>query len=177
PVLTGPHAAQQLIVEGVESGQLVGDLTTGKAKFASQNPNIAVVSPSGVVTPVADGTVTIRADVDGRSVETQVEIKGAQAAELWSFRHDVQTVFTRSGCNMGACHGAQAGKKGFKLSLRGYDHEADYDTLTRQARGRRLLLSEPAHSLMLLKATGAVPHGGGARFDTHSLEYRILSEW
>ncbi len=176
PVLSGPHAAQQLVVEEVRSGQLAGDLT-GKTKFISQNPSVAQVSPAGVVTPVSDGTATIRAEVDGRIVETPVEIKGVQAAELWSFRHDVQTVLTKSGCNMGACHGAQAGKKGFKLALRGYDNQMDYNTLTRQSKGRRVTLADPARSLILLKATGAIPHGGGTRFDDDSLEYRIVSEW
>jgi hypothetical protein len=95
----------------------------------------------------------------------------------WSFRNDVQVVFTKAGCNMGACHGAQAGKKGFKLALRGYDHDADYNTITRHARGRRVNLSDPGRSLILLKATGAIPHGGGTRFDPGSLEYRIVSEW
>ena len=28
---------------------------------------------------------------------------------------------SRMGCNAGTCHGAQNGKNGFKLSLRGYD--------------------------------------------------------
>src|SRR5579872_6532781 len=176
PVLTGPHSTQQLVVEEVRSGQPAGDLS-GSATFSSQQPHLALVSAAGVVTPVADGTATIRAQIEGRFVETQVEIKGAQAAELWSFRHDVQTVLTKSGCNMGACHGAQAGKKGFKLALRGYDHQMDYNTLTRQAKGRRVTLADPARSLILLKATGAIPHGGGTRFDDDSLEYRILSEW
>ena len=176
PVLSGPHATQQLVVEEVHNAQLAGDLT-GKSKFISQNSDVALVSPGGIVTPVSDGTATIRAEVDGRFVETQVEIKGAQAAELWSFRHDVQTVFTKTGCNMGACHGAQAGKKGFKLALRGYDNQMDYNTLTRQSKGRRVTLADPARSLILLKATGAIPHGGGTRFDDDSLEYRIVSEW
>ena len=176
PVLTGPHATQQLVVEEVRSGQLVGDLTS-KAKFVSQNPNVALVSAVGIVAPVSDGTATIRADVEGHLVETQVEIKSAQAAELWSFRHDVQAVFTKSGCNMGACHGAQAGKKGFKLALRGYDNQMDYNTLTRQSKGRRVTLADPARSLILLKATGVIPHGGGTRFDDDSLEYRVVSEW
>lgn len=100
-----------------------------------------------------------------------------EPAAPWSFRNDVQVVLTKAGCNMGACHGAQAGKKGFKLALRGYDHEFDYNVLTRQARGRRIDLADPARSLILLKATGAIPHGGGTRFDTDSLEYKIVSEW
>lgn len=178
PTLNGRHARQQLIVEQTRGGLSAGDVT-GRAKFVSSAPSIATVDSQGVVTPVSNGTTTIRVEIDQKVAETQVTVNKVDKSteESWSFRNDVQPVLTRAGCNMGACHGAQAGKKGFKLSLRGYDHEADYDTLTRQARGRRVLLSEPAHSLMLLKATGAVPHGGGARFDTHSLEYRILSEW
>jgi hypothetical protein len=176
PVLSGPHAAQQLVIEQVRAGQFIGDVT-GKAKFVSQHPDVAQVSGSGVVTPVSDGTAVIHAEVDGRFVETPVIIKSAAVAELWSFRHDVQAVLTKSGCNMGACHGAQAGKKGFKLALRGYDSPMDYNTLTRQSKGRRVSLADPARSLILLKATGTIPHGGGARFDDDSLEYRIVSEW
>jgi hypothetical protein len=95
----------------------------------------------------------------------------------WSFRNDVQPVLTKAGCNSGACHGAAAGKNGFHLSLRGYDDEGDYWTLTRQVLGRRINPSDPAHSLMLLKPTAALPHKGGQRFKPDSLEYRILSEW
>ncbi|MSR56256.1 MAG: DUF1553 domain-containing protein [Planctomycetaceae bacterium] len=176
PALSGPHATQRLVVEEVRDGQFFGDLSAD-AKFVSLNPEIATVDPTGIVSPVADGTATIRAELGGRSIETQVIVKGAQTPEPWSFRHDVQSVFTRTGCNMGSCHGAQAGKKGFKLALRGYDHEMDYNTLTRQAKGRRVSLSDPARSLILLKATGVIPHGGATRFDDDSLEYRIVSEW
>ena len=95
----------------------------------------------------------------------------------WSFRNDVQPVLTKAGCNSGACHGAAAGKNGFHLSLRGYDDEGDYWTLTRQFLGRRINPADPAHSLMLLKPTTALPHKGGLRFKTDSIEYRILSQW
>jgi hypothetical protein len=176
PILTGPHASQQLVVEEIRAGQFGGDVTS-KAIFNSENPQVAEVNAAGVVTPAGDGTATIRAEVDGQIVKTQVAVRLAKAAEPWSFRHDVQTVLTKSGCNMGACHGAQAGKKGFKLALRGYDHQMDYNTLTRQSKGRRVSLADPARSLILLKATGAIPHGGGTRFDDDSLEYRIISEW
>ncbi|HTP32943.1 MAG TPA: DUF1553 domain-containing protein [Candidatus Acidoferrales bacterium] len=94
-----------------------------------------------------------------------------------SFRNDVIPVLTKMGCNSGACHGALAGKNGFKLTLRGYDPETDYDTLTRQSLGRRVSLEEPAASLILLKPTFAIPHGGGKRFAKDSLEYRILYDW
>ena len=78
-------------------------------------------------------------------------MKNAQAPHIWSFRNDVIPVMSKVGCNSGACHGAAAGKNGFKLTLRGYDPEEDYNTLTRQSIARRVSLSEPAQSLMLLK--------------------------
>ncbi len=80
-----------------------------------------------------------------------------------SFRNDVQPVLAKMGCNTGACHGALAGKGGFKLSLRGYDAMADYLAITRNARGRRIEPTDPGRSLLLAKPTMAVPHKGGLR--------------
>lgn len=94
-----------------------------------------------------------------------------------SFRNQVIPILTKTGCNSGACHGAAAGKNGFKLTLRGYDPETDYLTLTRQAAGRRTNLLEPARSLLLLKPTRAVPHMGGKRFATDSPEYQMIASW
>jgi len=94
-----------------------------------------------------------------------------------SFRNHVIPVMTKMGCNSGACHGAAAGKNGFKLTLRGYDPETDYVTLTRQAAGRRTNPLEPARSLILLKPTRTIPHMGGRRFDVGSPEYRIIAGW
>ena len=98
-------------------------------------------------------------------------------AEAVSFRNHVQPVLAKMACSSGACHGAAAGQNGFRLSLRGYDDEGDYLSLTRHAIGRRIIPSDPGRSLLLLKPTGAVPHKGGTKFDTDSVEYRILSEW
>jgi hypothetical protein len=98
-------------------------------------------------------------------------------ASGWSFRNHVIPVLTRLGCNSGACHGAAAGKNGFKLTLRGYDPELDYAVLTRQSLSRRVNKIEPAKSLILLKPTMAIGHGGGKRMDTSSLEYKVIVEW
>ena len=100
----------------------------------------------------------------------------APAAD-YTFRNHVQPILAKMGCSSGACHGAAAGQNGFKLSLRGYDDDGDYLALTRHAIGRRIIPSDPARSLLLLKPTGAVPHKGGTRFDTNSLEYQILADW
>ena len=94
-----------------------------------------------------------------------------------SFRLDVMPVFFRAGCNSGGCHGAAAGKDGFHLSLFGYDPAGDYFRLTRQIVGRRIDVSEPEQSLLLLKATGKVPHSGGRRFAASSDLYNTLLHW
>ena len=99
------------------------------------------------------------------------------ALDAPSFRNDVLPVLTKAGCNSGSCHGTLAGKNGFKLSLRGYDPETDYEVLTRQALGRRVVKTAPAHSLILLKPTLTIPHGGGKRFEIGSQEYQILADW
>ena len=109
--------------------------------------------------------------------------RGARAGETApkttspSFRNQVIPILTRLGCNSGACHGALAGKGGLKLSLRGYDPEADYFALTRQAVGRRVDRQEPARSLVLLKPTLAVPHGGGQKLEVSSSDFRMLANW
>src|SRR6266853_5834626 len=98
-------------------------------------------------------------------------------AEDVSFRNQVQPILARFGCSSGACHGAAAGQGGFKLSLRGYDDDGDFLTLTRGAFGRRVSPVDPARSLFLMKATSAVPHKGGERFKVHSPEWETLVEW
>lgn len=101
----------------------------------------------------------------------------ADPARPVSFRLDVMPVLFRAGCNSGGCHGAAAGKDGFHLSLFGYDPAGDYYRLTRQLPGRRIDLAAPAQSLMLLKATGMVPHSGGRRFKTDSEYYATVLRW
>src|SRR5437868_2286948 len=103
-------------------------------------------------------------------------VYGSGPTTEYTFSNHVQPILAKMGCSAGACHGAAAGQNGFKLSLRGYDDQGDYLALTRHAIGRRLIPSDPARSLMLLKPTGAVPHKGGTRLDTNSLEYKIVSD-
>src|SRR5690349_11736140 len=81
------------------------------------------------------------------------------------FELDIQPIFTKFGCNAGACHGKQRGQNGFQLSLLAFDPDFDFDALTKESRGRRLSQSQPEQSLLLLKPTGLAPHGGGKRLD------------
>src|SRR5947209_1790973 len=94
-----------------------------------------------------------------------------------SFRLDVMPVLFRAGCNSGGCHGAASGKDGFHLSLFGYDPSGDYFRLTRQIVGRRIDAAVPEQSLLLLKATGMVPHSGGRRFAPKSELYNTVLHW
>lgn len=93
------------------------------------------------------------------------------------FRSEVMAVLSRGGCNQGACHANLHGKGGLKLSLRGENPTADYQTLSRDSTGRRVNRTDPDASLMLLKATGRVPHEGGIRFTASSPEYQIVRQW
>ncbi|WP_372721849.1 DUF1549 and DUF1553 domain-containing protein, partial [Novipirellula sp.] len=95
-----------------------------------------------------------------------------------SFANDVAPVLTKAGCNTGVCHAkAGGGQNGFELSLLGFEPAEDYEHVVREARGRRLSLAAPEQSLLLLKATGQIPHGGGVRLEKQSAGYRQLRDW
>ncbi|MEX0713142.1 MAG: DUF1549 domain-containing protein [Pirellulales bacterium] len=94
-----------------------------------------------------------------------------------SFRHDVMPVFSKAGCNQGACHGYSLGKNGFKLSLRGGDERWDYHAITQEFLGRRINRQQPEASLLLRKPLGDLPHGGGVRMERADLLHRTLLDW
>ncbi|MGH9672856.1 MAG: Ig-like domain-containing protein, partial [Bryobacteraceae bacterium] len=172
--LRGPEARQQLLAQAVSTVQ---EDWTSAARWASSNTDVATVDASGTIRPAGDGEAVITARANGLTATVKVRVRESKAPFQWNFRNHVIPVMTKAGCNQGACHGALAGKNGFKLTLRGYDPEVDYDTLTRQSQGRRVSLAEPAASLILQKAVFAIPHGGGKRFRDDSLEYRVVGEW
>jgi hypothetical protein len=102
---------------------------------------------------------------------------GAAAAERVTFLRDVAPILNKTGCTAGPCHGAAKGKNGFKLSLRGYDPQFDYEALLYDLSGRRFNRAEPGRSLMLAKPTQEVAHGGGLRFEKNSDYYKIIFDW
>jgi hypothetical protein len=106
-----------------------------------------------------------------------VEVPGGVVIQNVDFERHLMGVFGRMGCNAGSCHGSFQGKGGFRLSLFGYDPEKDYITLTREAQGRRMNMAEPERSLLLLKATGQVPHEGLTRFGKDTWAYKLFVEW
>jgi hypothetical protein len=174
--LSGPHASQRLLVLQETNGQVTGDLTA-RAKFVSSNPAVARVEADGTVRAAGDGEATVTATYQDGRATAKVKVAGVTKPFTWSFRNHVIPLLTRAGCNSGACHGALAGKGGLKLSLRGYDPQADHFVLTRQALGRRIDRLRPARSLFLLKPTMALTHGGGQRVEVGSPDYRLLADW
>ncbi|EEF60703.1 DUF1549 domain-containing protein [Pedosphaera parvula] len=173
--LSGSAAHQQLIVENFKDNQFVGQFTNA-ITFTSSDPHILKIQ-DGIALPLKNGTVTIQARVGKQTAKADVTVTNMDKPFEWSFRNHVQPVLAKAGCSAGACHGAAAGQNGFKLSLRGYDNEGDYLTLTRRAIGRRIVPSDPGRSLILLKPTGTVPHKGGKRFEVDSIDYKILADW
>jgi WD40 repeat protein len=93
------------------------------------------------------------------------------------FIRDVNPVLTKLGCNAGTCHGSQGGKKGFKLSLRGYDPLFDIRAFTDDMACRRVNLAAPDNSLMLLKPTTQVAHQGGRIIEPESRYHHLIRDW
>lgn len=173
--LTGPEAKQTLLLEATD-GSLITGPAQGTVSFTSDNPNVAKVI-DGRVAATGNGKATITATANGVAAQASIIVEKFDQPHQWTFRNHVQSVLSKTGCNSGACHGASAGKNGFKLSLRGYDPEADFFAITRQSRGRRIVPDDPGRSLILTKPTGAIPHKGGVRFAENSAEYRVVAEW
>ena len=173
--LTTPESRQRLIVQEVERGEVSLSVTSG-VQWSSSDPKVATVA-GGLVTPVQDGETTITAKAGDRSAVAVVKVQGMARPFAWSFRAHVEPVLAKQGCNTGACHGALAGKGGFRLSLQGYDPDADYFAIVKQDRGRRVELGDPGRSLFLAKPSGAITHKGGVRFSTETLDYRIIAGW
>ncbi len=94
-----------------------------------------------------------------------------------SFRYEVVPVLSKYGCNGGGCHGKLDGQNGFRLSLLGFEPQEDYGHLVLEERGRRVMPSAPEFSLLLRKATGELPHGGGARMERGSADYQTIVRW
>ncbi len=104
-------------------------------------------------------------------------VHGAPVEPKVSFRNDIVPILSKANCNGGGCHGAMAGKGGFRLSLFGYNPEADHLSITREAQGRRVEVSQPGLSLLLTKPTTTVAHKGGKRFDVGSDDYNTIASW
>lgn len=172
----GPYDEIHLLVDGKsKSGSVYGLLE--HVSFSVLDKKIALVDSSGVVRGLKDGKTVLTAKYLKKSSTIPVEVQGIDKPLTPRFVTDIMPVLTKAGCNSGACHGAGAGKGGMKLSLLGYDPDADFEIITRGAGARRVSPAQPENSLLLRKPTFTVNHKGGQRFTTRSTEYRLIRDW
>ncbi len=176
PLIFGAQLTQTLIVTGKYTDGSLRDLTR-QASFTSSDPAVATVDPSGTVKAIKNGQAWITAKVGRLSARQTIRVQLADQKRAISFVNDIAPIFTRLGCSSSNCHGALNGQNGFKLSFFGYEPETDYKAVVESSEGRRINRAEPAKSLILLKPTQSVAHGGGKRFELGSLEYHALKEW
>src|SRR6185295_6584405 len=182
--LSAEPASLELQGAGVDHGLLVtADVEDGRrldvtreAAFVSSNPKVVLVE-NGRVTAVSDGEAEVTVTHNGQSAKIKVVAAGTGLPVSPSFRNEIVPVLTRYGCNQGGCHGKEAGQNGFKLSLRGFAPEEDYNRLIVESFGRRMNHASPELSLVLAKASGRVPHRGGGLFAKDSRAYELLVKW
>jgi hypothetical protein len=171
--LDNPEAVQQLLVRAPDSP---ADLTR-VATYEVLDPRIAAVDATGLVLPKGEGRTTVVVRRGAENASVPVQVSGLTAPPPVSFESQVIPILSKRGCNAGGCHGKAEGKNGFKLSVFGFDPQADHQALVMEARGRRVFPASPDNSLVLLKAGGRVAHGGGRRMAADSLDYRRLRRW
>jgi Protein of unknown function (DUF1553)/Protein of unknown function (DUF1549) len=174
--LRGFDDAKQLVLTATLAGSRERDLT-GDAQYDVADRKVARVTSTGRVIPLADGDTEITARYGDRAVRVPVHAEAVDESLPINFPNQIVPIFTKLGCNSGGCHGKASGQNGFKLSLLGYEPEVDYNALVKEARGRRLMPAAPEHSLVLLKVSGTVAHGGGKRMEVGSDEYKMLRRW
>ncbi|HZT28332.1 MAG TPA: DUF1553 domain-containing protein [Bryobacteraceae bacterium] len=186
--LEGAGSHQRLIALGRFDDASERDLTD-QARWTVSDERVARAGADGVLRAAGDGQVTVTAAVEGLRAQAHFEVRGVRDARPFEFARDIGGIFTRKGCNGAACHGGVKGRGGFKLSAGALYPKDDYEwivkggayqVLTAEVKGPRVPridLAHPEKSLLLLKPTASVPHGGGRRFRVDSPEYRAILAW
>ena len=165
---------QLLISATLNTGDIVDVTRTAQLQ---QDGTLIDITKSGFIKAKADGQSKLIIVVADKTVELPITVSGVGQPFVANFVKDVNPILTRVGCNQGTCHGSAKGKNGFKLSLRGYDPIFDVRALTDDLAARRTNIASPNDSLMLLKATGFVPHVGSQLFRADSNYYEIVRSW
>ena len=158
--LYGTESSAGVLVTSTDVDGLNRDLTRS-ANYVSMTPDVFSVDGRGLVRAKANGTGQLKVTFQGRTRFASVTVADVETSPESSFQSDVIPILSKYGCNSSGCHGKAEGQNGFKLSVFGFDTQADFQSLTAEGRGRRVFVAAPDQSLLLTKACGAVPHGGG----------------
>jgi len=164
----------KVLVWGVTAAGDQYDLTA-EASFQA-NSALVELDSQGFIHPKGAGSNEVVVSFGDLEAKLPVEINNAEIPPV-NFVRDVEPVISKVGCNAGTCHGSLKGKNGFKLSLRGYDPEFDFQALVNDLSGRRVNRVAVEDSLMLLKPTAEIPHEGRQAVKPGSREYHLLHDW
>ena len=186
--LRGQGASQQFLLTGTYSDGVARDLSR-QGRFSLSDPRLARVDGRGQIVAQSDGLARLTAEFGGRSVEADIRIRASAGTRSPSFALDLEEIFTRQGCNDSHCHGSVKGRGGFKLSSQAGNPREDHRWIVRggtfqiyspESAGPetpRIRPEAPGKSLLLLKPTLQLPHGGGQRLDPAGPEYQALLQW
>lgn len=171
--LNSPYDYAQLVaVATLRDGQTL-DVTD---RIEIQPQAAFAVQSGGLIRPIADATGELTI-VLGSIQKTIPFVNTGHDHVQVDFIRDVNPVLSRLGCNQGTCHGAQKGKNGFRLSLRGYDPIFDIRALTDDLAARRINPAAPESSMMLRKPLGLTPHEGGTLVSHGDPYHAVLQQW
>ena len=174
--IASPEASQQLLISDIGSAANSIDLTR-LATYEVRPANLARVDERGLVHPLADGMGEIHVRHAGAELRIPLSVSGFQSPPPVSYQNDITAILTKARCNSGGCHGKAEGQNGFKLSIFGFDTLSDHAALVKESRGRRVTVARPASSLLYLKGSARVPHGGGRKIEPESYHDRLLLRW
>jgi hypothetical protein len=174
--LKGMDDSQQLVITAELASGRLQDLS-GDVKYTIADPKVARVTSAGRIMPLANGSTEVSAAYGDKTIKVALTTDSCDVNLPINFANHIVPIFTKLGCNSGGCHGKSGGQNGFALSLLGFVPEMDYHALVKEDRGRRLFPAAPEHSLLLLKATGTMAHGGGKRMEVGSDEYKLIRRW
>jgi len=176
-VLSGQLDRAQLQVTAIdhESSERRSDFT-GMVTYRAGDPAIATIDERGMIIARSNGNTHAIVEFAGQAIEVSIEVQGTEQSKV-EFYRDIRPIIAKAGCAGGACHAAQHGKGGFKLSAFGFDPATDFSEIAVASRGRRLNLPNPDLSLLLRKPSMAEAHEGGLRLPHDSVEYQVVRGW
>ena len=175
-LLDRPESSQQLLVSTAQTDRMILDISRAST-YEIADPNIASIDSSGLVHPLRDGNTEIIIRHNNEERRVPLEVRHMSDPEPVSFRNEIVPLLTKARCNAGGCHGKAEGQNGFKLSIFGFDAAADFATIVKEGRGRRVSVATPDRSLLLRKGAAEVPHGGGRKIEPASYQYARLKRW